>query len=132
MEFCSQSAKMSLIGDSIAEDFLRNFQEICQKAYLAKDQETSASVLSIKFLLIKCYRLPFVRILLNLANFGVAEEAIVWRCSVEKFFYRNFAKFKGKRPCQSLIFNKVAGLSLQLCLKKDSGTGVSLRILRNF
>ena len=86
VEFCSQSAKMSLIGDSIAEDFLRNFQEICQKAYLAKDQETSASVLSIKFLLIKCYHLPFVRILLNLANFGVAEEAIVWRCSVEKFF----------------------------------------------
>ena len=33
---------------------------------------------------------------------------------------------------QSLFFNKVAGLSLQLYKKRDSGTGVFLQILRNF
>ena len=36
----------------------------------------------------------------------------------------NFIKFTGKHLCQSLFFNKVAALSLQLYLKKDSGTGV--------
>ena len=32
------------------------------------------------------------------------------RCSVKKGFLRNFAKFTGKHLCQSLFFNKVAGL----------------------
>ena len=36
---------------------------------------------------------------------------------------RNFAKFTGKHLCQSIFFNKVAGLRLEtLFLKKDSGT----------
>ena len=33
-----------------------------------------------------------------------------WRCSVKKGVLRNFAKFTGKHLCQSLFFNKVAGL----------------------
>ena len=37
---------------------------------------------------------------------------------------RNFTKFTGKRLCQSLFFNKVAGC-LQLYQKRDSGTVVS-------
>ena len=41
----------------------------------------------------------------------------------EKGVLRNFAKFTGKRLCQSLFFNKVAGGGLQLYLKRDSGTG---------
>ena len=40
------------------------------------------------------------------------------RCSVRKGVFRNFAKFTGKHLCQSLFFNKVAGLSL---LQKTSG-----------
>ena len=32
------------------------------------------------------------------------------RCSVRKCDLRNFAKFTGKRLCQSLFFNKVASL----------------------
>ena len=32
------------------------------------------------------------------------------RCSVKKGVLRNFAKFRGKYLCQSLFFNKVAGL----------------------
>ena len=36
------------------------------------------------------------------------------RCSVKKGVLRNFAKFKGKHLYQSLFFNKVAGLCLQL------------------
>ena len=39
----------------------------------------------------------------------------------------NSAKFTGKHLCQSLFFNKVAGLRLW-----DCGTGVFLWILRNF
>ena len=40
------------------------------------------------------------------------------RYSVRNFFFRNFAKFTGKHLCESLFFNKVAGLSLQKSLKK--------------
>ena len=32
------------------------------------------------------------------------------RCSVRKGTLNNFSKFTGKRLCQSLLFNKVAGL----------------------
>ena len=32
------------------------------------------------------------------------------RCSVKKSVFRNFTKFTGKHLCQSLFFNKVAGL----------------------
>ena len=32
------------------------------------------------------------------------------RCPMEKGFLRNFTKFAGKQLCQSLFFNKVAGL----------------------
>ena len=53
------------------------------------------------------------------------------RCSVRKGVLRNFAKFTSKHLCQSLFFNKVAGLR-QHYFKRDSGTGVFLLILRNF
>ena len=36
-------------------------------------------------------------------------EAVARRCSVKEVL-RNFAKFTGKHLCQSLFFNKVAGL----------------------
>ena len=40
------------------------------------------------------------------------------RCFVKKDVLRNFAKFTGKQPCQSLYFNKVAGLRPATLLKK--------------
>ena len=40
------------------------------------------------------------------------------RCSVKKGVLRNFAKFTGKHLCQSLFFNKVAGLRPETLLKK--------------
>ena len=40
------------------------------------------------------------------------------RCSMRKGALRNFAKFTGKHLCKSLFLNKVAGLVLQLYLKK--------------
>ena len=43
-----------------------------------------------------------------------------------------FAKFTGKHLCQSLFFNKVAGVSLQLYSKRDFDTNVFLWILRIF
>ena len=45
---------------------------------------------------------------------------------------RNFAKFTEKHLCRSLVFNKIAGLRPATLLKRGSGTGVFLRILRNF
>ena len=35
---------------------------------------------------------------------------------------KNFAKFTGKYQCQSLFFNKVAGLQLEVCnfIKKET------------
>ena len=33
------------------------------------------------------------------------------RCSIKKGVFRNFLKFIGKHICQSLFFNKVAGLN---------------------
>ena len=48
----------------------------------------------------------------------------------KKVVLRNFTKFKGKHLCQVLFFNKVEGLrSATLIKKKDSATGVFLRIL---
>ena len=44
-------------------------------------------------------------------------EAVIWRCSVKKVF-RNFTKFTGKHLCQSLFFNKTAGLGAATLLKK--------------
>ena len=40
------------------------------------------------------------------------------RCSVKKCVLRNSAKFTGKHLCQSLFFNKVAGLRPATLLKK--------------
>ena len=51
------------------------------------------------------------------------------RCSVGKGVLRNSVKFKGKHLCQSLFFNKVAGLRPATSLNRDSST--SLSILQN-
>ena len=45
-------------------------------------------------------------------------EAVYRRCSEGKSVFRNFAKFTRKRLCQSLFFNKVAGLRPAALLKK--------------
>ena len=44
---------------------------------------------------------------------------MVQKCSVRKGVLRNFAKFTGKRLCQRLFFNKVAGLACTF-IKKES------------
>ena len=51
------------------------------------------------------------------------------RCSVRKGVLRNFAQFIGKTPVPESFFNKVAWPAQ---VTRDSGTGVFLRILRNF
>ena len=43
----------------------------------------------------------------------------------KKDILKRFAKFTRKHLCRSLLLNK-------LCQKRDSGTGVFLRIIRNF
>ena len=53
-------------------------------------------------------------------------EAVVQRCSLKVSVLKNLAKFIGKHLRQSLFFNKVAGLGLQLYYIRDSDTGVFL------
>ena len=52
---------------------------------------------------------------------GYISRSSHWRCSLRKGVVRSVAKFTGKYLCQSLFFNKVVGLSLQInlpiCLK---------------
>ena len=48
------------------------------------------------------------------------------KSAVRKGVLRNFAKFTGKHLGQSLFFNKVADLSLQLYEKQEPATGVFL------
>ena len=52
-------------------------------------------------------------------------EAIVRSCSVLK----NFTKFAGEHQCQSLFFNKIAGLRRETLSKIDSDTGLLSWIL---
>ena len=47
-----------------------------------------------------------------------------WRCYIKIAVLKNFVKFIGKHLCQSLLFNKVAGLRPTTLLKRDSGIGV--------
>ena len=65
-----------------------------------------------KTLNICVFRLSFSAIRLH------ESEAVVLSYSVKKLFLRNFAKFTGKHPCQSLFFYKV-GLRPATLLNKS-------------
>ena len=52
-----------------------------------------------------------------------SKEAVVF---CKKSVLRIFAKFRGEHLCQSLFFDKVAGLRPPTLLKTDSGAGVFL------
>ena len=54
----------------------------------------------------------------HLSNTGLYFKSSHWRCSVRKGVFRNFAKLTGNHLCQSLVFNKVAGLKPATLLKK--------------
>ena len=59
-------------------------------------------------------------------TFRVKPEKIAFRSSCPEVFYkkgvlRNFAKFTGKHLCQSLIFNKLAGLRPNFILDVSMG-----------
>ena len=48
-----------------------------------------------------------------LTFYALVDKSTHWRCSIKKVVLKNFAKFTGEQLCQSLFFNKVAGLGLQ-------------------
>ena len=48
---------------------------------------------------------------------------------MKKGVLKNFTKFTGKHLCQSLFYNKFAGLSPATLIKKKSDIGVFLRVL---
>ena len=50
-----------------------------------------------------------------------------WRCSIKKGILKNFAKFIGKHLCQSLFFNKVAGLRPQPAVSASVSTSWYLK-----
>ena len=45
---------------------------------------------------------------------------VIYFISVRKGILRNFAKFTGKNLCQSLFFNKVAGLRFATLIEKEA------------
>ena len=49
---------------------------------------------------------------------------------MKKGVLRNFTKFTGKHPSQSLIFSKVAGLRPTTYLKRDSGTSFPVNFVK--
>ena len=49
-----------------------------------------------------------------------------------KSVFKSFAKFTWKHLCQSFLFNKIASSGTITLLKRNSGPGVFLWILRNF
>ena len=51
----------------------------------------------------------------NNSKFIACAEAVAKMCSVKKVFIKFFTKFTGKHLCQSLFFNKVAGLRPETC-----------------
>ena len=53
---------------------------------------------------------------------------VLWK----KIVLKNSAKFIGKHLCQSLFLRKVSSLRGATLLKKNSGTGAFMWILRNF
>ena len=61
--------------------------------------------------------------LLTPTFYGVKFRSRHRRCSVRKSVLRNFSKFTGKHLCQSLYFNKVAGL-------RESITSIEIYCLR--
>ena len=70
------------------------------------------------------YQLSFVQFCLILLPYPIVPliSAILHRsshqrCSVRKGVLRNFAKFTGKRPCQSLLLNKVGACN---SIKKET------------
>ena len=56
-----------------------------------------------------CFVLKFLSFQGLVPKSGVAK-TLFWEAAIKKSVLRNFAKFTGKHLCQSLIFNKVAGL----------------------
>ena len=53
-------------------------------------------------------------------SIGANDRSSHLRCSVKKVVLKNFAKLTGKHLCQSIFFNKIAGLE-QLFLQNNSG-----------
>ena len=57
-------------------------------------------------------------ILIKQLNDFLTSKASTSRCSIKKSVLKNFKKFMGKHLCQSLFFNKFAGLRTANLLKK--------------
>ena len=70
----------------------------------------------INFIELLLYRLDLIRHnQIIVMNFNLGDDRSSRRnVFCKKGVLRNFAKFPGKHLCQSLFFNKVAGLGLQL------------------
>ena len=94
-------------------------KDFCQLAWPeAYSETTQTSKMKLFAKIVNCQKPLAVFIF----SFEIATEVVL----------RNSAKFTGKRLCQILVFSKVAGISLQLYLKRGSGTGVFLWFLQNF
>ena len=87
---------------------------------------TIGAVLLVSFLLVflVCNGIKF----LNFSVKDIFKSILTYQLKVfcKNGVLRNFTKFTGKHMCQSLFFNKGAGLRPRTLSKRDSGTGVFL------
>ena len=111
-------------------------QSVLSKCHQMKFQWTQYKILSVLELLTRKYLLHFKCSQFKHSNFST--NLLGWtfwgthslsrvsgsyrrshqRCSMKKGVLRNFAELTGKHLCQSLVFDKVAGLSPTTFLKK--------------
>ena len=93
---CSKSLTKRLFQDTIFVSFIKSTRHFPQHQVTASDYQDQCQDHS------------------EAAARGVLKKGVL----------RNSTKFTGKHLCQSLFFNKVAGLWSATLLKRNSGTGV--------
>ena len=118
---------------------LNNSQQKFQKLFVSK---LKCPFITHVFLLITFFGNAFLTLgiisLINLlypklrCSTSIFHRSSHQRYSVKKGVPRNSTKLTGKHLCQSLFFNKVAGVRSETLLKRDFDTGAFLWALGNF
>ena len=98
--------------------------DFCQ-SLIFKERSSNISAKSINKAIIHLEKCVFLRVTYTF-RIRSSHRSFSWKRGA----LGNFTKFTGKHLCQSVFFDKVAGL--QLYYKRNSGTGVFLWIFRNF
>ena len=116
---------------------LINFYPSCyQYPYFYSIQLISQLVYFSVQILLTYVAFRWSRLVFYVYKYSLGNHSIIYRGNRLEVFcrkgvHRNFAKLTGKQLCQSLFFNKVAGLRPATLLKKRLWHSVFLRISKN-